>query len=201
MFGALITMMEGPTTINLAPGATNNYDMFAAAGSPGYPVIVTCTINSNIGSSSTASPAFTTGTGWAPGCTLTVINNAIIAGATGATGATGSTGAAGSDGSPGSTGSNGAGGASTQAPATPAAGSSGGAGGAPTGVTAGGDGGPGGDGAAGGVAFEAQFALTLVNNAIIVRGAGGGAGSGGSGGTGGSRAGGAGGAGGGGWAP
>ncbi len=36
MLGALITMMEGPTTINLAPGATNNYDMFVAAGSPGY---------------------------------------------------------------------------------------------------------------------------------------------------------------------
>lgn len=61
---------------------TNNYNLFSAAGSPTYPAVIVVTINSGIevGSTSTGSPSFTTGTGWNAATTLKLINNGNIHG-------------------------------------------------------------------------------------------------------------------------
>ena len=76
-------------TVVLQPGATNNYDMFVAAGSPTRPVFCICIVNSAIGSASAATPAFTTGSAWATGSNLVVVNNSTITGGTGANGSNG----------------------------------------------------------------------------------------------------------------
>lgn len=162
----------------LYPGAVNNYNMFTAAGSPAGVVSIICVVNSNIGSTSTASPAFTTGSGWAVGSTLSVVNNATIAGLAGQAGYDGGGGASGSNGAEGSGGSGGAGGVGY-------GNGSGGSSGAPGGAgVAGGAGGDGGNGTGGGIAFQALRAVSLTNNGSVVRGAGGRQGYGGPGGAG-----------------
>lgn len=71
------------TNINLTISAnTANYNLRVAAGSPGGPANVTLTIDSNVVvySNSASTPALDTGTGWAVGSTLTIINNGYIIG-------------------------------------------------------------------------------------------------------------------------
>ena len=152
-------------TVVLQPGATNNYDMFVAAGSPTRPVFCICIVDSAIGSASAATPAFTTGSAWSTGSNLVVVNNSTITGGTGAVGANGSNGGTGSTGSGGAGGSGNAGGAGS-------AGSSGGTGGDAYG-------GNGTNGSSGGIAFTAGFLTALKNAGSIVRGAGGAGGAGG----------------------
>ena len=67
---------------------TANYNIFTSAGSPTYPVAVTLTINAsiNVYSTSTATYALDTGTGWATGSTITIANSGKIIGKGGAGG-------------------------------------------------------------------------------------------------------------------
>lgn len=84
-----LLMVSSTTTINLTISAnTDNYNIFTAAGSPAGDTAVTVTINSGVtvyGWEGTIPPppAFDTGTGWAAGSTLTLINNGTILGAGG----------------------------------------------------------------------------------------------------------------------
>lgn len=95
-------------TVSLTIAAdTNNYNLFTAAGSPSYPVVVNCTINSGVivGSTSTGSYSFDTGSGWASGSQLTLKNNGKINGkggtpGNGGNGPTASNGTSGSQGGP-----------------------------------------------------------------------------------------------------
>jgi hypothetical protein len=99
------------TTINLTLSAnTTNYNIFTAASSPSGPAAVTLTINSGvlvgtnfIGNNTT--PVLDTGTGWAAGSTISIINNGSIIGSAGYAPSAGSAGAnqpggAGGDGGP-----------------------------------------------------------------------------------------------------
>lgn len=85
---------------------TNNYNLFVAAGSPAYPVEVLCTINSGVivGSVSTGSYAWDTGSGWVPGSVLRLVNNGRINGKGGQGGNGGSANPTPTNGSPGSAG-------------------------------------------------------------------------------------------------
>jgi hypothetical protein len=141
--------------INLTISAsTNNYNLYSAAGSPTYPVVVTCTINASVvvGSASTASYAFETGSAWSSGSRLALINNGSIHGCGGAGGAGGYARTN-----------------ITTEESIPVSGDF-------SGTTAASSGG------AGGPALRAQFAITITNNGDI-RGAGGGGGGGGAGGA------------------
>lgn len=78
------------TPINLTISASaNNVNLFTLAGSPAGIVALTVTINAGVvvGSTSTASPALTTGSGWAAGSTITIVNNGTVEGMGGAGGA------------------------------------------------------------------------------------------------------------------
>jgi hypothetical protein len=68
---------------------TTNYNIRTAAGSPAGAAAVTVTVNSGIYvyGSTTGNYAMDTGTGWAAGSTINVINNGIITGFGGAGGA------------------------------------------------------------------------------------------------------------------
>lgn len=86
-------------TINVTvtiTGTVTNFDLASAIaariGSVGNPIACTCTINSGVivYSTSTATPAFTTGTGWASGSSVTIVNNGYIIGDGGDGGAGGS---------------------------------------------------------------------------------------------------------------
>lgn len=73
-------------TVNLTISVnTSNYNLFVAAGSPVAPATVTVTINSGVYvyGTSAANYAFDTGTGWAAGTTITIINNGFIIGSAG----------------------------------------------------------------------------------------------------------------------
>lgn len=61
---------------------TTNYNLYTAASSPTDKVLVSLTINSGIvvGSGSTDSPSFTTGSGWVSGSKINIVNNGTIAG-------------------------------------------------------------------------------------------------------------------------
>lgn len=89
-----------PTSVvNLVISAnTQNYNIFTAAGSPAGVATVTVTINSGVivGSSGTSAAALVTGSGWASGSTISIVNNGKIIGAGGAGGT--STGGSGSPG-------------------------------------------------------------------------------------------------------
>lgn len=86
----LIAMEESPIQITLSAD-TNNYNMFTAAGSPTKARVVRVTINSGvtIGSTSTGTYSFDTGTGWPAGSRLFLINNGEIQGKGGLGGAGG----------------------------------------------------------------------------------------------------------------
>lgn len=80
---ALLMVSQAATTINLSTSVpTANYNMFTEAGSPTGVVNVTLTINSGgyLYGSSNVNYALDTGTGWAAGSTLSVINNGGIYG-------------------------------------------------------------------------------------------------------------------------
>jgi hypothetical protein len=70
----------------------NNVNVFSAAGSPTDPVDVVVTVNSGIviGSTSTGTPAFTTGSGWNINSSLELHNSGTICGRGGAGGSGGS---------------------------------------------------------------------------------------------------------------
>lgn len=78
------------TNVNLTISAnTSNYNIFTAAGSPSGPANVTVTVNSGIIVYGTGiQDAMTTGSGWASGSTITLVNNGIISGYAGNGGAT-----------------------------------------------------------------------------------------------------------------
>lgn len=75
-------------TINLTATSSANYNIFSQASSPADKVVVNLNINSGIvlSSSSTASPALTTGTGWVSGSVININNNGRILGMGGAGG-------------------------------------------------------------------------------------------------------------------
>jgi hypothetical protein len=73
----------------------NNYNLFAAAGSPNNAVTVLNFINANCNSNNTSTPAYDTGTGWYAGSYLYIQNSAKINGLTGTTGANGAGGSGG----------------------------------------------------------------------------------------------------------
>lgn len=73
----------GPRTIYLTiSGNTSNYNIRTSAGSPSDISDVTLTINSGVTvySTSTVSPSLNTGTGWASGSVIRIINNGNIYG-------------------------------------------------------------------------------------------------------------------------
>jgi hypothetical protein len=74
-----------PTIILTIAAHTSNYNLRTAAGSPAFACDVICTINPAIQvySTSTATPGFDCGTGWAAGTTLKIINLCEIFGAGG----------------------------------------------------------------------------------------------------------------------
>lgn len=88
---------------------TTNYNIFTQAGSPSYPVTVILTINSGVtvGSTSTASAALDTGTGWNSESDVTIINNGTVMGKGGAGGQGGILANGASSAGNGSTGSSG----------------------------------------------------------------------------------------------
>lgn len=164
---------------------TNDYNLRNAAIAGGWDQILalnaTITINAGVfvGSSSTGSPGFTTGSSFPVGSTLTVINNGYIVGRGGNGGSGGGSGGGGGAGvvnsSGGSRGSS-QGPANAGSPGTNTAGGAGGAQGsaAPTNpqgnnASAGGN---------GGLALQVLYALTLTNNGTIGGGGGGGGGGG-----------------------
>ena len=71
-----------PTKIVTISTTTSNVDLYSTSGSPTYPLNLLCFINANVGSTSIATPAFKTGTGWKAGTLLYIDNNATITGAT-----------------------------------------------------------------------------------------------------------------------
>jgi hypothetical protein len=176
-----------PAGFSFAPtltSSTNDYNLRNAAISAGWdqvtPLIAAITINAGIfiGSTSTATPAFATGSSFPSGTTITIVNNGSIVGR-GSTGATGpgSGGGGGADSGPGGgAGPSGIGNAGSAGSNT-----LGGAGGAlnsignPLGV---GGAAPGVAGDNGGTALQVQTPITLINNGIV-GGGGGGGGSGG----------------------
>jgi hypothetical protein len=165
---------------------TNDYNLRSAAVAAGWNTAdilnATITINAGVivGSSSTATPAFTTGTPFPAGTTLALINNGVIYGRGGNGGAGGGSGGGGGAGVANSTG--GARGSGNSSPANAGqpggnttAGSGGAQGSAAPTSPAGNAGSPGG---AGGLALQVQAALTLTNNGTIGGGGGGGGGGG-----------------------
>jgi hypothetical protein len=162
----MFLMLPRPTQIVNISATTNNVNLYTTAGSPTFPLNLLCFINANVGSSSSATPAFQTGTGWIGGSLLYIDNNATITGGTGSPGSTGSTG---------TTGTNGAGGAG-------GAGGPGGPGGGGSPGNTGGTGGTGGTGNSGGISLSVATItglITQIDNAgsSIIGGPGGNLGS------------------------
>lgn len=172
---------------------TNDYNLKNAAIAAGWDQVLvieaTVTINSGVfvGSSSTSSAAFQTGSGFPAGSTLAVINNGFIVGRGGA-GARLESGIGGSGGGGGAGVTNGPGGLRGNVPGSigsngsPGTNTAGGAGGADAGTAVG----PainfrhnGVAGNAGGLAFLASAPVSVTNNGTI-GGGGGGGGQGGS---------------------
>jgi hypothetical protein len=86
------TVTVGPEQISLTIAAdSTNYNIFSAAGSPNTAKALTVTVNSGVSvySTNTALPGLTTGSGWALGSTIRIVNNGTIAGAGGSTAAKG----------------------------------------------------------------------------------------------------------------
>lgn len=76
----------GLAVINLTIAAdANNYQLYASAGSPGFPCIVNCTINGGVyvGSTTNGAYAFTVGSAWAVGSKLRLTINGEIQGRSG----------------------------------------------------------------------------------------------------------------------
>ena len=72
---------------------TTNYNIFTAAGSPGHRTTVVLTINNvYVYATTTGVYALDTGTGWAAGSTIWIINNGVVAGRGGAGGTSGTSG-------------------------------------------------------------------------------------------------------------
>lgn len=82
----------------LVPGAGNDYNWYTSAGSPPHKVRVDLFTASNRGSSSTAIPVITVGTGWRAGTKLYHKNSAVGTGAPGTNQPTAPGGAAGAGG-------------------------------------------------------------------------------------------------------
>lgn len=163
---------------------TNNYNLRSAAIAAGWnqtsALKATITINGGIfvGSASTGTPSFTTGSSYPGGTTLALINNGTIIGRGGNGGNGGGSGGGGGAGI-----SNSSGGPRGPGPAPSNAGSpggntTGGGGGGQAGGLAPPTGSPGSPGGAGGLALQVQAALTLTNNGTIAGGGGGGGGGG-----------------------
>lgn len=101
------------TVLNITSNV-NNYDIGAALAAvggsktDGVPVIVDISPGVTVSSTSTATPAMLTGTGWSSGASITIINNGSILGASGSYGS-----GAGGNGGGGSSGAGGNGGAGT----------------------------------------------------------------------------------------
>lgn len=186
-----ISMFDGygkPNTFvfnQIITSNTNDYNLRNAAIAAGWNQILvldaTVTINSGVfvGSSSTASPAFTTGSSFPVGSLLRVTNDGYIVGRGGNGGSGGGSGGGGGAGvvnsSGGSRGTS-QGPANAGSPGTNTAGGAGGAQGsaAPTNP----QGNPASAGGNGGLALEVLYALTLTNNNTIGGGGGGGGGGG-----------------------
>jgi len=85
------------TVLNITSNV-NNYDIGAqaisAGGDKSTPVILTINAGVTVGSTSTATPAMFTGTGWSSGTTINITNNGSIVGSAGSN-TTASTGGAG----------------------------------------------------------------------------------------------------------
>lgn len=72
---------------------TTNYNIFTAAGSPGQRTTVVLTINNvYVYATTTGVYALDTGTGWAAGSTIWIINNGVVCGRGGAGGTSGTNG-------------------------------------------------------------------------------------------------------------
>jgi hypothetical protein len=88
------------TVLNITSNV-NNYDIGAALATvggsktDGVPVIVDISSGVTVGSTSIATPAMLTGTGWSAGASITIINNGTIAGAAGTSASAGAGGAGG----------------------------------------------------------------------------------------------------------
>lgn len=197
--GSNMMMFPPVTKVVSVTTPQNNVNIKSLAGTvPNCHLRVYVKVSAAIGSSSTASPALTSGSGWnSPDIIL--IQQANISGAVGAAGSKGSTGATGSTGSTGATGAGGTAGAigygncasfppgGGYGSAYPGVGGNGGPGGTGTGGGTGGVGGTGGAGGTGGIAISATTKVRVVGSGYsIVGGSGGVGGLGGDGGTGGS---------------
>jgi hypothetical protein len=73
-----LAFLPKPTQVINISGATNNVNLRTQAGSPAYPLNLLAFINSAVGSTSTATPALDTGTGWTGGTFIFVQNNGEI---------------------------------------------------------------------------------------------------------------------------
>jgi hypothetical protein len=164
---------------------TNDYNLRNAAIAGGWDQVLalnaTVTINAGVfvGSTSTATPGFTTGSTYPAGSTLAIINNGSIVGRGGNGGGGGGSGGGGGAGVVNSSGGargTSAGPANAGNPGTNTAGGTGGAQGsaAPTSPA----GNPATAGGSGGLALQVQYASTLTNNGTIGGGGGGGGGGG-----------------------
>jgi len=164
---------------------TNDYNLKNAAIAAGWDQVIglqaTVTINSDIfvGSSSTGTPAFTTGSTYPAGSTLAIINNGFIVGRGGNGGSGGGSGGGGGAGVVNSSGGARGTWQGTANPGNSGAGTTGGAGGVEGGTV---NSSPGGNdptsGSSGGLALQVLASLTLTNNGTIGGGGGGGGGGG-----------------------
>lgn len=160
---------------------TNNYNLRSAAIAAGWDQVLalqaTITINAGVfvGSSSTSTPAFQTGSSFPAGSTLAITNNGHIVGR----------GGDGGGGGPGSSGGGGGGVVNSSAGTvssfgnvgSPGGNTTGGAGGAGRGVVSGGGGEaflPGVAGLSGGLALLVNYSTSITNNETIGGGGGGG---------------------------
>jgi hypothetical protein len=75
-------MKVQPQKTILVAASSNDYNLRTAAGNPPYQATVTCKINSGveIGSSSTATPGWDTGSSWPKGSKLRIVNEGYILG-------------------------------------------------------------------------------------------------------------------------
>jgi len=95
-------------TVTVAANVVN-FDLLSAItarlGTVGNPINCTCTINAGVyvGSNSTSTPGFTTGSSWPAGSSLTIVNNGYIIGRGGAGGNGGGVSATGAAGGAGGT--------------------------------------------------------------------------------------------------
>lgn len=99
MIPSRISVLSKPSKYYEISASTANFNLRTALGNPTIPINVVCIIKSGVvvSSTSTTSPAFDIGSGWATGTTIKIINNGSIygKGGNGGTGALGTGGAGG----------------------------------------------------------------------------------------------------------